>query len=112
MGPRSLTNVSLEPTLHEWSKTNIMAGWASRQTDATAPTLPRLPVPTSWRRGWKRFVSQDRDVPSWLARIEQTFGHSAAIYHAAGWVIVSYRQNLLIRVATIPRVIRGRPAVG
>jgi hypothetical protein len=47
-----------------------------------------------------------------IRRIERFFGRPAAIYYIADWVIVSYRKNLLVLVATVPLAIQNRPATG
>ena len=59
------------------------------------------------------FVIAGRGSPRFnLAHIKRVFGRPVAIYDVAGWVIVSYRKNLLVTVATIPQVTYGHRLIG
>jgi hypothetical protein len=47
-----------------------------------------------------------------ISHIQRIFGRPAEIYHVDGFAIVSYRKNLLVRVARLPIFTYDRPAVG
>ncbi len=78
------------------------AGYRQAKADWYNPSLHRATF----------VIAGKNPSTSSIRRIERFFGRPAAIYYVAGWVIVNYRKNLLVRVATVRQAIQNWPANG
>ena len=79
---------------------------------AIAPKDAPSVLLTGRKPDWDAMGREQQEATARIQRIERVFGRPAAIYHAAGWIVVSYRENLLERVVIRPPDTKGRPAIG